>query len=441
VERFGVTRHLTATEVKLIMGKYIPEYAKIAVIGLGYVGLPLALAFARQFPVIGFDTSENRIQALAAGNDRTGEVTAADLEGSSLSYHADAAAIAGQDVYIITVPTPVDAANKPDLSALLAACELVGRGMVSGAVVVIESTVYPGVTQEICGPALACASGLKAGQDFYLGYSPERINPGDGAHGLAAITKVVAGDRPELTTELAALYGGITASGVFAAADIETAEAAKVIENAQRDINIAFINEIALICEKLDLSAHQVLAAAGSKWNFLPFKPGLVGGHCIGVDPFYLAHRAMEVGHQPEMILAGRKINDAMGRRLAELVCDRLPAAARVLVMGLTFKENVRDLRNSKVADLVAGMADLGLRVDVYDPNADADQARQMYDVDLLNDLSVVGRYDAILPAVPHREFLDLEVTGLLADFALIADIKGIWQHRQWPDNIRYWLL
>jgi UDP-N-acetyl-D-galactosamine dehydrogenase len=427
--------------VTLIMGKYIPDPAKIAVVGLGYVGLPLALAFARHFPVIGFDTSDTRVQALAAGNDQTGEVTAADLEGSSLSYHADPSAIAAQDVYIITVPTPVDAANKPDLTALLAACELVGGALAAGAVVVIESTVYPGVTQEICGPVLERVSGLKAGQDFYLGYSPERINPGDGAHGLAAITKVVAGDRPELTTELAALYGKITTSGIFAAADIETAEAAKVIENAQRDINIAFINEIALICEKLGLSTHQVLAAAGSKWNFLPFKPGLVGGHCIGVDPFYLAHRAAEVGHQPEMILAGRKINDAMGQRLAELVRDRLPATARVLVLGLTFKENVRDLRNSKVAGLVTGMAELGLQVDVYDPNADTVQARQIYDIDLMSDLPDTGSYDAILPAVPHREFLDLDVIGLLAENALIADIKGIWQHRQWPENIRYWLL
>ncbi len=421
----------------------LTDQPTIAVIGLGYVGLPLALALSQHYSVTGYDTSKARAAALLAGEDVAGEVSKTELTASPLEITTDSAAIAANALYIITVPTPVDSKNEPDLSVLLAACATVGAAMPEGAVIVIESTVYPGVTRDICGPALEKASGMTAGRQFHLGYSPERINPGDGAHGLASITKVVAGEDTGLTAELARIYGKITQGGIFQAASIETAEAAKVIENAQRDINIAFVNEVALICEKLDLSVHEVLAAAKSKWNFLPFKPGLVGGHCIGVDPFYLAHQAKKVDHQPEVILAGRKINDEMGYRLADIIAARLAKGAKVLVLGLTFKENVRDLRNSKVADLIAGLSVHGLAVDVFDPHADPTEARAMYGLELLTELPVAAAYDGVIPAVPHQDFVALtaqQAGGLMRDGGLIADIKGIWADRRWPANLNYWL-
>ena len=410
----------------------------IAVIGLGYVGLPLALAFSRHYSVVGFDTSESRVTELNAGHDRTGEVADSTLKESALEISADPAIIKGADFFVITVPTPVDSDNRPDLSHVLAACRIVGKAMKKGAVVVLESTVYPGVTEDICGPELESASGLVSGKDFFLGYSPERINPGDRKHTIGKITKVIAGQTPKTTEALAKLYGAVTEGGTFIAKDIKTAEAAKVIENAQRDINIAFINEISMIFSRLGLSTHDVLEAAKSKWNFLPFEPGLVGGHCIGVDPFYLAHVSEEVGHHPEIILAGRKINDGMAAFTAARIHDRLGALlkdgqqGRVLVLGLTFKENVPDLRNTKVVDLVAALKAKGHAVDVHDTKADAEEARAFFDLELLDDLAECRDYDCIVCAVPHDEYRSLDpkaLEALVNAGGLVVDLKGIWRN------------
>jgi len=340
---------------------------RIGVVGLGYVGLPLAIALARHFPVTGFDISARRVTELRDGTDRTDEVPREVLRASALKVTSEAAEITGSDVFIVTVPTPVTPENKPDLSAVRSACETVGKCLGKGAIVVFESTVYPGVTEDICGPALQKASGLVCGRDFFLGYSPERINPGDREHTVDRITKVIAGQTPAVVDVLRTVYGAVTNGNVFAAKNIKTAEAAKVIENAQRDINIAFINEVTMIFQKLELSAHDVLEAAGTKWNFLRFTPGLVGGHCIGVDPFYLAHRALEVGHEPEIILAGRRINDSMGAFVARRVHEQVQTRSRILVLGLTFKENVPDLRNSKVVDIVAELRRCGHEIVVHE--------------------------------------------------------------------------
>ena len=410
----------------------------IAVIGLGYVGFPLALALSRHFSVTGFDTSESRVAELNTGKDRTGEVAPDALAEAALEISSDPAVINGADFFIITVPTPVNSENRPDLSHVLGACRTVGGAMKKGAVVVLESTVYPGVTEDICGPELESASGLVSGKDFFLGYSPERINPGDREHTIDKITKVVAGQTPETSDVLAKLYGAVTQGGTFIAKDIKTAEAAKVIENAQRDINIAFINEISMIFSRLGLSTHDVLEAAKSKWNFLPFEPGLVGGHCIGVDPFYLAHVSEEVGHHPEIILAGRKINDGMAAFTAARIHDRLGALlkdrqqGRVLVLGLTFKENVPDLRNTKVVDLVAALKAKGHAVDVHDTRADAEEARAFFDLELLDDLAECRDYDCIVCAVPHDEYRSLDpkaLEALVNAGGLVVDLKGIWRN------------
>jgi UDP-N-acetyl-D-galactosamine dehydrogenase len=416
----------------------------IVVIGLGYVGLPLAVALAEVFAVSGFDINPERIAELRQGRDRTGEINEARLSASSLRLTGDVAAIGGAGIYIVTVPTPVDGDNRPDLSALRAACATVGQIMAKGAIVVFESTVYPGLTEEVCGPALADASGLTCGEDFFLGYSPERINPGDKAHTIATITKIVAGQTPAVTERLAALYGAIVEAGIHRAPDIRTAEAAKVIENAQRDINIAFVNEVAALCQRLDMSVHDVLAAAGTKWNFLPFTPGLVGGHCIGVDPYYLAHKAAEVGLDPQIILAGRRLNDAMGGLIAGWIDDNLPNPGRLLVLGLTFKEDVPDLRNSKVIDVVRGLEARGHSVEVHDPLADAAEAKAIYDVALADPLDRLSGYDAVIGAVPHRDYLELkdaDLERLAAPGGLIADIKGIWRTRALPAGLRRWQL
>jgi len=417
---------------------------RLSVIGLGYVGLPLATALARHFAVTGFDIDPDRVAELAAGRDRTGEVGPETLRASTLKLSAEADAIRGSDVFIVTVPTPVDKANQPDLGPLLAACRTVGRQLAKGAVVVFESTVYPGVTEEICGPALEAASGLACGRDFHLGYSPERINPGDKEHTVERITKVVAGATPEVAARLAAIYGAINNGNIFIARDIRTAEAAKVIENAQRDINIAFINEVTMIFQKLGLSAHDVLEAAGTKWNFLRFTPGLVGGHCIGVDPFYLAHRAQEVGHDPVVILAGRRINDSMGGFVAGRIDALIPRHARLLVLGLTFKENVPDLRNSKVVDIVAALQAAGHKVSVHDPLADAAEARRHYGIELLPRLDGNGRFDAVIGAVAHQAYRDFTpemLLSLLAPGGLVADVKGIWSGLALPAEIKRWQL
>ena len=350
---------------------------RVAVIGLGYVGLPLAVALSEHEETLGYDISGERIDELSRGHDRTGELSPERLAGASLRLSANADDIAGADVFIVAVPTPIDAEKRPDLSAVEAASRTVGARLGRGAVVVYESTVWPGVTEDICVPVLERESGLAAGTDFHVGYAPERMNPGDPEHGLERIAKVVAGQTPEIAARLAALYGRINGGNVFVARDIRTAEAAKVIENAQRDINIAFINEVAQIFCALGLSTHDVLDAARTKWNFLDFRPGLVGGHCIGVDPYYLAHRAAEIGHDPEIILAGRRTNDAMGAFVAGEVARRLEAPrGPVLVLGVTFKENISDVRNSQVPGMVAALEARGIATDVHDPLADAARGR-----------------------------------------------------------------
>jgi len=423
---------------------------RIAIIGLGYVGLPLAVALGRRFDVLGFDIDGARVAALRRGEDRTGAVSAGALaEAVRLTVSDRPGALAGRSLFIVTVPTPVDRESRPDLAALRAACATVGRALSRGAVVVFESTVYPGVTEDICGPALEAASGLRAGTDFFLGYSPERINPGDDQHAVERLVKVVAGQTPEVVARLSAVYGAINGGRVFVARDIRTAEAAKVIENAQRDINVAFINEIAMILGRLGLSAYDVLETARTKWNFLPFQPGLVGGHCIGVDPYYLAHCALEAGHDPEIVLAGRRINDAMGGYIADAIARALAARTKagpradVLVLGLTFKENIRDLRNSRVVDLVRGLARHGHRVSVHDPLADPAEAAALYDIRPLTALPD-RRFGALVGAVAHdqyRAFTPADVTRLLTDDGLLADVKGIWRGLELPAAIGRWQL
>jgi len=415
---------------------------KIAVVGLGYVGLPLAVALARHFSTTGLDISAVRIAELKRGHDRTGEIGPGDLGASKLALTSSPADISGHGIYIVTVPTPVDAANNPDLGAVRAACATVGEHMAKGAIVVFESTVYPGVTEDICGPDLEKASGLVCGRDFFLGYSPERINPGDRLHTIDRITKVVAGQTPEVTATLSRIYGAVTTGGVFPAKSIKVAEAAKVIENAQRDINIAFVNEVTMIFEKLGISVYDVLDAARTKWNFLPFAPGLVGGHCIGVDPFYLAHAAMDAGLHPEIILAGRRINDGMGPWLAERIAAEMGAKGRVLVLGLTFKENVPDLRNSKVVDMVARLRALGHEVSVHDACADAAEAKHEYGLELLANLDTMKGYDCVIGAVPHEAYAKLDAATLatmLRPGGLVADIKGMWRALPASPAFRVW--
>ncbi len=423
---------------------------KIAVIGLGYVGLPLAVALSRRYGVTGFDIDPRRIEEIGAGHDRTGEVEDGILRSVTASFTTKPKDLAGADIYMVTVPTPVTADNLPDLSPVRAACRTVGEVMAKGAVVVFESTVYPGVTEDICGPLLAEASGLVCGRDFFLGYSPERINPGDREHTVERITKVVAGQTPEVAKMLAGVYGSITTGGAFIARDIKTAEASKVIENAQRDINIAFINEIATIFSGLGLSVHDVLEASATKWNFLNFKPGLVGGHCIGVDPFYLAHCAKQLGLNPKVILAGREINDLMAGFVAEEILRQLGKGdaprsdLRFLILGLTFKEDVPDLRNTKVVDLAARLRQDGHEVDIHDPMADPLEARALYGLDLLTSLSDRGGYDCVIGAVPHSAYASLTgdaLTHLLKPNGLLADIKGLWRGRERPAHLRYWQL
>lgn len=416
----------------------------IAVIGLGYVGLPLAVALARHFPTVGYDLDATRIAELRDGHDRTGEIDATRMSGSSLTLTDDDAAIAGAEVYIVTVPTPVDENNEPDLGLIRSACASVGKMLSPGNIVVFESTVYPGVTDDICGPALAEASGLVCGVDFFLGYSPERINPGDREHTVDKIAKVVAGQTPEVLDCLAELYGRVTTGGVHRAKDIKTAEAAKVIENAQRDINIAFVNEVAAICQKLDISAHDVLEAAGTKWNFLPFTPGLVGGHCIGVDPFYLAFQAQQLGHDPQIILSGRRLNDAMGDFIAGCIHENMSGPGRILLLGLTFKENVPDLRNTKVIDVIAGLSARGHQVTVHDPVADGAEAEKLYGFPLLPSLDGQNGFDAVVGAVRHDDYLALgaaDLAALVREGGLIADIKGLWRETDRPAGRDYWQL
>ena len=417
---------------------------RIAIIGLGYVGLPLGVALARHGPTTGYDRDALRIRELLAGRDRTGEVAAEALAASALTFTDQPSDLAGHEIFIITVPTPVDRQKVPDLSAVRAACRAIGPALGKGAIVVLESTVYPGATEEVVGPTLAESSGLAAGTDFFLGYSPERVNPGDRKHSLERITKVVAGQTPAVAARLAEVYGRVTGGQVFLARDIRTAEAAKAIENAQRDINIAFVNEVAMICQRLGLSVHDVLDAARTKWNFLDFQPGLVGGHCIGVDPFYLAHKAAAVGHHPQIILAGRAVNDGMPAFLAGCLAERLRPGARILALGLTFKENVPDLRNSKAAELILALFDRGFALSVHDPLADPAEALALYGLQLLERLPAAGAFDTVLCAVPHRAYAALDgqaLARLLRPDGLVADLKGLWRGLELPEGLQRWVL
>ena len=416
---------------------------KISVIGLGYVGLPLAVALSKHFNLVGFDTNPRRTEELRAGHDRTGEVPDADLNECSAILTSDGSAIAGSDVFIVAVPTPVDDQNNPDLGPLRGACKSVGPHLAAGSVVIFESTVYPGATEEVCGPILEEHSGLECAKDFFLGYSPERINPGDTEHTLANIVKVIAGQTTDVAALLVDVYGPITGAGVFIARDIKTAEAAKVIENAQRDINIAFINEATQIFQRLGLSMYDVLEAASTKWNFLNFRPGLVGGHCIGVDPYYLAYKARQIGHEPDVLLAGRRTNDGMGAWIAGRVSAEVGPSSRILVLGLTFKENVPDLRNSGAFGLIRALAELGHDVVVHDPWADPVEAKTVYGIDLAPDLSG-GGFACVVGAVAHSEFENLDADALaawMADGGLVADIKGMWRDVELPPQFRRWVL
>jgi UDP-N-acetyl-D-galactosamine dehydrogenase len=421
-----------------------------AVVGLGYVGLPVALALAKRFePVIGFDISQRRVAALRAAQDASGEVTAAALRETTLRLTGEPEALGEASFLIVTVPTPIDAERRPDLAPLQAACGLIGPRLKRGAVVVFESTVYPGLTREVCGPLLASASGLRQGVDFKLGYSPERINPGDKEHRLENIVKIVAGEDLETLERIAAIYGEIIGAGLYRASSIEIAEAAKVIENTQRDVNIALMNELAIIFDRLGIPTKEVLQAAGTKWNFLPFTPGLVGGHCIGVDPYYLTARAEAAGYYPQVILSGRRINDGMGGFIAQRLVKLLIAAerpikgARIGIMGITFKENVPDLRNSRVPDIVAELREFGITALVHDPLADAAEAKREYGVELVS-LDRFAGLDGLILAVPHRVLGEKgwdKLFAALVPGGVLVDVKSVVARDRVPQGIHYWSL
>ena len=393
---------------------------KIAVIGLGYVGLPLAVEFAKKFPVVGFDISAPRITELRQGKDSSLEVEAEELAAVTMKFTDRLEDTRDCNIYIVTVPTPIDAYKNPDLGPLIAASRAVGGVIDKGDIVIYESTVYPGATEDDCIPVIEQVSGLKFNEDFFAGYSPERINPGDREHRVTTIKKVTSGSTPEIADFVDALYSSIIVAGTHKASSIKVAEAAKVIENTQRDVNIALINELSLIFSKLGIDTEEVLKAAGTKWNFLPFRPGLVGGHCIGVDPYYLTHKAQAIGYHPAMILAGRRINDGMGSHVASSVVKLMLKSGlsvkggRVLIMGLTFKENCPDLRNTKVIDIIDEMKTYGMQVDVWDPWVNADEVRLEYGIDVTG-TPVEGTYDAVILAVSHREFQEMGVERIRA--------------------------
>jgi UDP-N-acetyl-D-glucosamine/UDP-N-acetyl-D-galactosamine dehydrogenase len=423
---------------------------RIAIVGLGYVGLPVALAFARRFPgTVGFDVSAAKVGELARGFDRTGEIEPEALASSGLRFSADPAELRDATFFVVAVPTPIDAHRRPDLSYLERASELLGSVIAPGAVVVYESTVYPGVTEEVCGPILERVSGLRRGRDFFLGYSPERINPGDKEHTLERIVKVVAGEDAATLERVAAAYGAIIEAGVHRAPSIQVAEAAKVIENTQRDLNIALMNELAIIFDRLGLRTVDVLAAAGSKWNFLPFRPGLVGGHCIGVDPYYLTSKAEQVGYHPEVILAGRRINDGMGAYVAQKTVKLLAqrpvplSSARVAVLGLTFKENVADLRNSRVPDIVQELTAFGIEVLVHDDVADAEEAETEYGL-RLSPWEELRDLDAIVLAVAHRAYperIRACLPGMMRPGGVLIDVKAALDPASVAEGVTYWSL
>lgn len=419
---------------------------KMAVIGLGYVGLPVALEMARHISVIGFDINEHRIQLLNQGIDPGGEIDKASFEGRNIVFTSDEEVLRDAAFFIIAVPTPVDEHNVPDLTAILAASAIVGRVIKKGDYVVIESTVYPGCTEEDCLPVIERVSGLQRGIDFKAGYSPERINPGDKVHTIESVVKVVAGCDAEALEEIAAVYGRIVKAGIHKVTAIKVAEAAKVIENTQRDLNIALMNELSIIFDKMGINTFEVLEAAGTKWNFLKFYPGLVGGHCIGVDPYYLTYKAAELGYSSKVILAGRYTNDSMGAHIVQKILQHVllhngnVREAKVLILGATFKENVSDIRNSKVADVVRGLQSYYLKVDVTDPNASSKELEHEYGFALV--AAPEGLYDAVIVAVAHQEYTDYDeawFNGITKPHALIADIKGIYRNK--IQSRMYWSL
>jgi UDP-N-acetyl-D-galactosamine dehydrogenase len=426
----------------------VRQDVKIAVVGLGYVGLPVAVAFARKHKVVGFDISSARVTALREGFDYTNEVSADELAEVEFAITDRAADLKGCEIFIVTVPTPIDAANRPDFDAMLKACGLIGPVLTTGAIVVFESTVYPGVTEEICAPALEQASGLKAGVDFKLGYSPERINPGDKDHPIHKITKVVAGQDAATVERLAELYGSIIEAGIHRAPSIKVAEAAKVIENTQRDLNIALMNEISKICHLLGIRTRDVLDAAGTKWNFLKFYPGLVGGHCIGVDPYYLTAKAEQLGYHPQVILAGRRVNDGMGAYIAQRVIKLLAASGlairnqRVGILGLTFKENIPDIRNSKVIDTYNELREFGIEPIVHDPRADPDAVRRAYGIELapIEEFKELG---VLIYAVPHDEFASLHdrISVMIIESGILVDVRSKIGSGRVRADISHWSL
>ncbi|WP_325878774.1 nucleotide sugar dehydrogenase [Mammaliicoccus sciuri] len=406
---------------------------KIAVVGLGYVGLPVAVAFGKQQQVIGFDINEQRINELIGGYDRTNEVLDEDLKKSDIKFTNQIEDLSKADFIIVAVPTPINKNNQPDLTPLIKASETVGKALTKDTIVVYESTVYPGATEEDCVPVLEKFSNLKNGEDFFVGYSPERINPGDKVHTFETITKVVSGQTPEVLDIVAEVYSLVVKAGVHKASSIKVAEAAKVIENTQRDVNIALMNEIAIIFDKVGIDTNEVLEASGTKWNFLKFKPGLVGGHCIGVDPYYLTHKAQELGHHPEVILAGRRINDNMSKHVAANIIKELlkkgieVQGMNINLLGLTFKENCPDLRNTKIIDIVRELEDYGMYVNVNDVEADKETAKKLYGIDL-KDKKEMTKSDALIFAVPHNDYIENknEYLNLLNDNGVVIDVKGL---------------
>ncbi|MCE7040565.1 nucleotide sugar dehydrogenase [Dyadobacter sp. CY312] len=404
--------------------------SKIAIIGLGYVGLPLAVEFSRKYPVLGFDINRERIEELKAGYDRTQEISEQDFQRvQDLAFSGDTDSLRAYNTYIVTVPTPIDNYKKPDLGPLLKASQTVGSVLKKGDIVIYESTVYPGCTEEDCVPVLEKASGLKYNVDFFCGYSPERINPGDKVNTLTKIKKVTSGSNPAVATLVDALYGSIIEAGTYLASSIKVAEASKAIENAQRDVNISFVNELALIFDRMGIDTTEVLEAAGTKWNFLKYKPGLVGGHCIGVDPYYLAYKAESLGYYPQVILSGRRVNDMMGvfvaNKLVKLLIKKghRVEGSRVLILGITFKENCPDIRNTRVVDVYKELKDFGMQVDVYDPWASAEQVVEEYDIALVD--KPTDKYEAVILAVSHQSFQQLVISDFTNEKSVIFDLKS----------------
>lgn len=423
---------------------------RIGVVGLGYVGLPVAVAFGKVQQVIGYDINPKRVELLKKGIDETGEVTEDELKGSQIIPTDDPSKLKECDFIIVAVPTPIDKARQPDLTPLIMASETVGRHLQKNTIVVYESTVYPGATEEVCIPVLEKYSGLRSGHDFFVGYSPERINPGDKEHTFENIVKVVAGQDEDTLSIIADVYGMVVKAGIYRSPSIKVAEAAKVIENTQRDLNIALMNELSIIFERLGIDTHEVLEAARTKWNFLPFTPGLVGGHCIGVDPYYLTYKAEQIGYQPQVILAGRRINDGMGHFVATSLIKQMILngitiqGSRVTVLGLTFKENVGDIRNTKVIDIINELQDFGVSVQVSDVLANPEEVRKIYNLEMTS-IDELKPADAVVLAVPHKEYVDMGWNGIIpllnSDYGIVVDIKSALDVTSCPDGLKLWRL